>query len=306
MVRVQNIGAPLDESAAKSPDFLSKLVSSGFELVQVSDNPKTYQIQKKVQVSKICFDIGGQDALPAQAYKDFYDQDACDRAKQNPQTYKTGGKELYTFIVSLEGRSSELAAAEQKLTEANKQIEDAKKTAGGPKALSVPLQMRLQENLDSAKKLFPQLRTDRPITIFPPPSSAPSAPTNSVNPHVVVSPNEPSVTVVASIGFFPRSTLAVIQYLGEVVKAKAADPNVDIGVRASSGVIEPIIVVDSPDRVKEPMVTVEYRGHVYSVPTGSEGGFSTRTMTLLSLLRATFTSETDLPKTGVVQVIGVP
>lgn len=103
---------------------------------------------------------------------------------------------------------------------------------------------------------------------------------------------------------FPRSTEAIIYYLGEVIRYQNADPSgkslvrVPVGRRGDS---EPLFVL-SPSGVSDPLATITYRGTSYSAP--AQG---TRTAQVVNIVRQLISlnrSAKDIPTTNVLTVVG--
>jgi hypothetical protein len=103
---------------------------------------------------------------------------------------------------------------------------------------------------------------------------------------------------------FPRSTEAIIYYLGEVIRYQNADPTgktlvrVPVGRRGDS---EPLFVL-SPSGVSDPLASITYRGTSYSAP--AQG---TRTAQVVNIVRQLISlnrSAKDIPTTNVLTVVG--
>ena len=103
---------------------------------------------------------------------------------------------------------------------------------------------------------------------------------------------------------FPRSTEAIIYYLGEIIRYQNADPSgktlvrVPVGRRGDS---EPLFVL-SPTSVPDPLATITYRGTSYSAP--AQG---TRTAQVVNIVRQLISlnrSAKDIPTTNVLTVVG--
>lgn len=103
---------------------------------------------------------------------------------------------------------------------------------------------------------------------------------------------------------FPRSTEAIIYYLGEIIRYQNADSSgktlvrVPVGRRGDS---EPLFVL-SPTSVPDPLATITYRGTSYSAP--AQG---TRTAQVVNIVRQLISlnrSAKDIPTTNVLTVVG--
>jgi hypothetical protein len=103
---------------------------------------------------------------------------------------------------------------------------------------------------------------------------------------------------------FPRSTEAIIYYLGEVIRYQNSDPTgkslvrVPVGRRGDS---EPLFVL-APSGVSDPLATISYRGTSYSAP--AQG---TRTAQVVNIVRQLISlnrSAKDIPTTNVLTVVG--
>jgi hypothetical protein len=103
---------------------------------------------------------------------------------------------------------------------------------------------------------------------------------------------------------FPRSTEAIIYYLGEIIRFQNADPTgktlvrVPVGRRGDS---EPLFVLSSKG-VSDPLATISYRGVSYSAP--AQG---TRTAQVVNIVRQLISlnrSAKDIPTTNVLTVVG--
>jgi hypothetical protein len=103
---------------------------------------------------------------------------------------------------------------------------------------------------------------------------------------------------------FPRSTEAIIYYLGEIIRFQNSDPSgktlvrVPVGRRGDS---EPLFVL-SPGGVSDPLATINYRGTSYSAP--AQG---TRTAQVVNIVRQLISlnrSAKDIPTTNVLTVVG--
>ncbi|MGE0660589.1 MAG: hypothetical protein AB7F36_04730 [Reyranellaceae bacterium] len=103
---------------------------------------------------------------------------------------------------------------------------------------------------------------------------------------------------------YPRSTEAIIYYLGEVIRYQNADPTGKSLVRVPVGRIgdsEPLFVL-SPTGVVDPLATISYRGTSYSAPASG-----TRTAQVVNIVRQLISlnrSAKDIPTTNVLTVVG--
>lgn len=103
---------------------------------------------------------------------------------------------------------------------------------------------------------------------------------------------------------FPRSTEAIIYYLGEVIRFQNADPTGKFLVRVPvgrRGDTEPLFVL-SPGGVADPLATISYRGTSYSAPASG-----TRTAQVVNIVRQLISlnrSAKDIPTTNILTVVG--
>lgn len=103
---------------------------------------------------------------------------------------------------------------------------------------------------------------------------------------------------------YPRSTEAIIYYLGEVIRYQNADPTGKSMVRVPvgrKGDSEPLFVL-SPSGVSDPLATISYRGTSYSAPAAG-----TRTAQVINIVRQLISlnrSAKDIPATNVLTVVG--
>ncbi len=103
---------------------------------------------------------------------------------------------------------------------------------------------------------------------------------------------------------FPRSTEAIIYYLGEVIRYQNADPTGKFLVRVPvgrRGDTEPLFVL-SPDGVADPLATISYRGTSYAAPASG-----TRTAQVVNIVRQLISlnrSAKDIPTTNILTVVG--
>lgn len=103
---------------------------------------------------------------------------------------------------------------------------------------------------------------------------------------------------------FPRSTEAIIYYLGEVIRYQNADPTGKFLVRVPvgrRGDTEPLFVL-SPGGVSDPLATISYRGTSYAAPASG-----TRTAQVVNIVRQLISlnrSAKDIPTTNILTVVG--